>query len=177
MVRGRSLEMTGRGGCSRPTAHAHNQGCINYEWVGNSPVNQILFILFRDKLVKRRGAAESSMDFTSHRLASLGGDSPPFARPGRVPRFARPGLASLGWGSLRSPEARFARLGLASLACGSLRSAGVSAYLGTVLVHMYTCTYSSIGGATGDFETHYRYVSKMRQPATRLLLPLSLSRH
>ena len=82
----------------------------------------------RAELVKRRGAAESSMDFTC------------FARR-RVPRFARPGLASLGWGSLRSPEARFARLGLASLACGSLRSAGVSAYLGTVLVHMYTCEY------------------------------------
>jgi hypothetical protein len=94
---------------------------------------------FWNQSIKRRGAAESSMDFTYI--------SPPrFARR-RVPRFARPGLASLGWGSLRSPEARFARLGLASLACGSLRSAGVSAYLGTVLVHMYTCTYSSIGGA------------------------------
>ena len=45
-------------------------------------------------LVKRRGAAESSMDFT----ISL----PRFARR-RVPRFARLGLASLAWGSLRSP--------------------------------------------------------------------------
>ena len=46
------------------------------------------------RLVKRRGAAESSMDFT----ISL----PRFARR-RVPRFARLGLASLAWGSLRSP--------------------------------------------------------------------------
>ncbi len=49
--------------------------------------------------LKRRGAAESSMDFTCHSLASLGGGC----------------LASLGRGSLRSAGARFARLRLASL--------------------------------------------------------------
>ncbi len=59
--------------------------CVHYRWPYSNTTTTC------SMAIKRR---ESSMDFTIK--------LPRFARR-RVPRFARLGLASLAWGSLRSP--------------------------------------------------------------------------
>jgi hypothetical protein len=82
-------------------------------------------------------------------------------------------LRSAGWGLaslvvlLKGVLPRFARLGLASLGWGSLRSAGVRPLL---KISQYRCLLKNIlkkKVPVGHFETHYRYLLKMRQPATR----------